>query len=248
VLRIDVTAQDINNRLRKRPVSFTFDPYKLRSCDVTTAQDVLMTNPTAPAELERYWSTLPRTRGVPLRKDVDPSKMAGLLEDSFILERVAPGVARIRVAGRNVTQLLGIEPRGLPLTAAFLPDARAEISQNLEKGFMVPGLIEIALTSPRAVGQPALQGKILLLPLRDNHGRVNRMIGVLVMSGRRGIGGRRFTISNDTPVRFEPTVGLQAIEGSKPAKNRPSLVAIGDDKHNKKAGDIPALRLVVSNS
>ncbi|MCF2870701.1 PAS domain-containing protein [Octadecabacter sp. G9-8] len=229
-------------------MSFTFDPYKLRAGDVTEAQDVLMTNPTALNEMERYWASLPRTRGVPLRKDVDPAQMGGLLEDSFILERVAPGVARIRVAGRNIAKLIGIEPRGLPLTAAFLPEARAEVGQYLEKAFTSPGLVELALSSPRAVGQPKLHGKILMLPLRDDHGRVSRIMGVLVMSGRRGMGGRRFALSKEIPARFEPTVGLQVVPNIPTATTRPSLRSVATGPDSKKAGDMPALRLVVSNS
>ena len=223
-------------------MSLTFDPYKLRSGDVSRTEDVLMTNPTATSEMERYWGSLPRTRGVPMSKDVDPAKMEGLLEDGFILERVAPGVARIRVAGRNIAGLFG-----LPLTAAFLPEARAPMALHLEKAFSTPGLVEIELTSPRAVGQPKLHGKILLLPLRDDHGRVSRMMGVLVMSGRRGLGGRRFTISDTTSIRFEPKVGLHAIQGDHAPNTRPSLRVI-EDAGTKKAKGTPALRLVVSNS
>ena len=228
-------------------MSLTFDPYKLRSGDVSRTEDVLMTNPTAMSEMERYWGSLPRTRGVPMSKDVDPAKMEGFLEDSFILERVAPGVARIRVAGRNIAGLFGQEPRGLPLTAAFLPEARAPMALHLEKAFFTPGLVEIELTSPRAVGQPKLHGKILLLPLRDDHGRVSRMMGVLIMSGRRGLGGRRFTISDTTSIRFEPTVGLHAIQGDHAPNTRPSLHVV-EDADTKKAKGTPALRLVVSNS
>ena len=102
-------------------MSFTFDPYKLRSGDVSRTEDVLMTNPTATSEMERYWGSLPRTRGVPMSKDVDPAKMEGLLEDSFILERVAPGVARIRVAGRILPAFLGWNPVGCPLRPRSYP-------------------------------------------------------------------------------------------------------------------------------
>lgn len=231
-------------------MSFTFDPYKLRSGDVSAAEDILMTNPTACAELEKYWLSLPRTRGVPHRKDIDPVAMAGLLEDSFILERVAPGVARIRVAGRSVTKLLGVEPRGLPLTAAFLPQARAAMGQHLEAAFTTPAIVELPIEGPRAVGQPLLQGKILLLPLRDDHGRVSRVLGMLVMSGRRGIGGRRFAISQAAAPCIVPIVGLRAVKThAAPAavvsgrQHRPSLRA----QDMKKAGDKPAFRLVVSN-
>lgn len=86
-----------------------------------------------------------------------------------------------------------------------------------------------------------------MLPLRDDHGRVSRMMGVLVMSGRRGLGGRRFTISDTTSIRFEPTVGLHAIQGDHAPNTRPSLHVV-EDADTKKAKGTPALRLVVSNS
>ena len=229
-------------------MSLTFDPYAPRSTDLSQLQDVIMTNPTTLNELEQYWSSLPRMRGVPLRKDVDPVAMGALLEDSFILERVAPGVARIRVAGRNIAKLVGIEPRGLPLTAVLLPDSRAAMVYYIEAAFNGPSIVELPLEAPRTVGQPQLQGKIMLLPLRDDHGRVSRVLGVLVMSGRRGIGGRRFKICDRRAVRVEhieePNAGLRAVVGGKTTKVRHSL-RVTD---TKKAQSKPALRLVVSNT
>ena len=229
-------------------MSFTFDPYKLRNTDLTSADDVLMTNPTALTELEDYWSRLPRTKGVPDRSAVDPGAMGTLLEDSFILERVAPGVARIRVAGRNIAKLLGVEPRGLPLTTAMLPNARIALSSYLEAAFSGPSIVELPLVAPRAVGQPELNGKILLLPLRDNHGTVTRILGALVMSGRRGIGGRRFEIGTSVPPRVQPVVNLRAVDATGPLPKRlPSLRSVAGLDDIKKAKDVPALRLVVSN-
>ncbi|WP_281982085.1 PAS domain-containing protein [Thalassorhabdomicrobium marinisediminis] len=216
-----------------------------------------MTNPTAPRDLERYWASLPRLRGVPLRRDLDPAAMEGLLEDCFILERVAPGVARFRIAGRNLHRLLGVEPRGLPLTAAFLPEARAAMAQHLDAAFTTPGLVELSLEGPRAVAQPRLTGKILLLPLRDDHGQISRLLGLLVMSGRRGLGGRRFTISQTEHARFEPIPGLHPVStpemGPKDGLTGPSHQTIAHRRparaaDSNKAEDRPALRLVVSNS
>jgi len=203
-----------------------------------------MTNPTALAELEQYWSSLPKVKGVPARKDIEPSEMASLLEDCFVVERVAPGVARIRVAGRAIGKLLGIEPRGLPLSAAFLPQSRMDMGRLIEKAFMGPSIVEVPLESPRAVGQPLLHGKILLLPLRDDFNRISRLLGVLVMSGRRGSGGRRLAISDSQPERVDPIVGLYAVEDESVAPvHRPSL----REPDMQKAQDRPALRLVVSN-
>ncbi|HCP80607.1 MAG TPA: PAS domain-containing protein [Octadecabacter sp.] len=224
-------------------MSMTFDPYKVPANAISEAQDVIMTNPTALKELENYWAALPRSNGVPHRKHVDPIAMGALLEDSFILERVAPGVARIRVAGRNITKLIGVEPRGLPLTAIMLPEARPDIAKYLEQVFMTPSIVEIPLIGPRAVGQPKLHGKILLLPLRDDHGRVSRILGLLVMSGRRGLGGRRFTIVSDKAARVDAVVGLHAVPGGKTKTHCPTFRV----PYHEKAEDKPALRLVVSN-
>ena len=67
-------------------MSLTSDPYKLRSTNISQAQEVIMTNPTALNELGQYWLSLPCTHGIPLRKDVDPFAMGALLEDIFIME------------------------------------------------------------------------------------------------------------------------------------------------------------------
>ncbi|SLN15945.1 PAS domain-containing protein [Pseudooctadecabacter jejudonensis] len=224
-------------------MSMTFDPYKLGTKDVTSAEDVLLTNPTALTELETYWRSLPRSRGVPARADLDPVAMGRQLEDSLILERVAPGVARIRVAGRNIGKLIGLEPRGLPLTTVMTPNSRATLSEYIERAFNTPSVVELPLKSPRAVGQPPLQGKLLLLPLRDEDGDVTRMLGILVMSGRRGMGGRRFEISDLSPPRVEALSNLRAVNGGR----RPSLRVAAVDGDTQKAKDTPALRLVVSN-
>lgn len=222
-------------------MSMTFDPYACQNSLVEDtraerSEDVLMTNPTALAELEAYWSALPRTRGLPKRTDLDPSSLGPLLENAFVLERIAPGVARIRVAGRAVGALLGIEPRGLPLTAAFLPQARAAMANYVEAVFSGPSIVELPLEGPRALGQPRLQGRIIILPLLDDFGRVSRAIGMLVMSGRKGIGGRRFVISDSDAPRVEPVARLSAVAGGRMA-----------ERLQKKAEDKPALRLVVSN-
>ncbi|MBT8410869.1 MAG: PAS domain-containing protein [Octadecabacter sp.] len=222
-------------------MSMTFDPYASRNSLVDDQraghEDVLMTNPTALAELEAYWSALPRTRGLPKRTDLDPASLGALLENAFVLERIAPGIARIRVAGRAIGALLGVEPRGLPITAAFLPASRAAMANYIEAAFSGPSIVELPLNGPRALGQPCLQGRIMILPLLDDFGRVSRAVGMLVMSGRKGLGGRRFVISDIEPPRVEPVEQLRVVAGE-----------CKTDRLVKKAEDRPALRLVVSNN
>jgi len=208
-------------------MSFTFDPYKHSATDVSKGDDVILTNPTALKELENYWASLPRSRGIPKRSDVNPMNMGTLLEDSFILERVAPTVARVRVAGRNIGKLIGIEPRGLPLTTFMEPQARRDIESLLEQAFIGSCIVEIPLIAVRADRQPKLQGKMLLLPLQDDYGRVSRLLGILVMSGRRGIGGRRFVLADDADVRIEKVVGLRLVDDTVPSLDAAMTPAFG---------------------
>jgi len=140
------------------------------------------------------------------------------------------------------------EPRGLPTTAASRPAARADFGRHLEAAFTGPSVVELALEAPRGIGQPKLEGKILMLPLRDENGEVTRILGALVMSGRRGVGGRRFALSNKSEDRID---AIRPVTRPAPASvtgGKPTLKAIsGGAQGMKMAGDKAALRLVVSN-
>ena len=52
------------------------------------------------AELRSYWDGLRQGRAVPMRTDVQPAGIGRGLDFAFILERIAPGAARFRLAGR----------------------------------------------------------------------------------------------------------------------------------------------------
>ena len=75
------------------------------------------------AQVEAYWEALRGTRIVPKRSEIDPRGIEGALENAFIVERVAPGIARLRIAGSHLNDLMGMEVRGMPLTALFNPGA-----------------------------------------------------------------------------------------------------------------------------
>lgn len=72
-------------------------------------------------DLEAHWRAVRGGRALPARSDLDPAALDAVLPWAFVAERVAPGVARLRVAGRKLTELLGMEARGMPLCAFFSP-------------------------------------------------------------------------------------------------------------------------------
>jgi hypothetical protein len=68
------------------------------------------------AELRAYWEALREGEMLPRRDRVDPRGIAGALEHSFLIERIAPGVARFRISGMVFNDLMGMDIRGMPMS------------------------------------------------------------------------------------------------------------------------------------
>ncbi|SEP58825.1 hypothetical protein SAMN04488092_101277 [Thalassovita taeanensis] len=149
------------------------------------------------AEVEAYWTALRGARAVPARIDIDPRGIEGALSHTFLLERVAPGVGRLRLAGMHLNDLLGMEVRGMPLSALFAPQHRARIADLMEQVCACPAIADLTLTAERGIGKPALEARMKMLPLTDSQGRVTRILGCLSMLGHVGRAPRRLMIASD---------------------------------------------------
>ncbi len=146
------------------------------------------------AQVEAYWEAVRGMRLLPKRADIDPRGIEHALENAFILERIAPGMARLRIAGSHLSDLMGMEVRGMPLTSMFTPAARASVSDLLEVVFQTPAIATLRLSSPAAAGRPALEGRLILLPLKSDLGDVSRVLGCFVAQGDVGLAPRRFDL------------------------------------------------------
>ena len=149
------------------------------------------------AEMRAYWSQLRRGRAIPTRAEIDPVGLAGTLHHAFILERIAPGAARFRLAGRHLIDLMGMEVRGMPLCSLLNAGSRGRLSDVVEAMFKGPQIAELDLVSPAGYARPGLTGKMLLLPLRSDLGDVTRALGCLATEGEIGTGPRRFDLEAD---------------------------------------------------
>ncbi|MDO9524551.1 MAG: PAS domain-containing protein [Gemmobacter sp.] len=152
-----------------------------------------------PAQFERlrgYWEALRDGGALPARAAVDPRGFADLLESSLLIERIAPGMARIRLAGMGLSDLLGMDLRGMPLSALILPESRDPVSVHLEQVFAGPRIAALTLEAARGIGRPALTARLLLLPLVSNGGTVDRALGCLVTEGKVGRAPRRFGLAS----------------------------------------------------
>ena len=203
------------------------------------------------AQLEAYWLALRLGTQIPYRADVDPRGLSDVLEYAFILERIAPGVARFRVAGSHLNDLMGMEVRGMPVSAMFEAPSRKQLARTIESVVAGPRTAQIRLTSKGAIGRGAMQGGIYMAPLRDDQGHASRILGCLQTTGKPGHAPRRFAIASvveqvsgvgevcqlpapaPTPVAMpgfaEPTFDFNHLSGENPALARPNLRLVADD-------------------
>jgi len=146
-------------------------------------------------ELRAYWEALRKGRPVPPRSEVNPRGIERALEFSFILERVAPGMGRFRLAGMHLNDLMGMEVRGMPLSALFAPEGRKKIAEITESVFADPAIAEVELCAETSIGKPEMMARLLILPLTSDFGDVSRALGCLVAEGEIGRTPRRFDVT-----------------------------------------------------
>ncbi|MDZ4094974.1 MAG: PAS domain-containing protein, partial [Paracoccaceae bacterium] len=111
-------------------------------------------------QVRAYWEGLRRGPVLPRRADIDPRGIEGALEGAFILDRIAPGMARFRLAGMGLVELMGMEVRGMPLSAMFDPMGRSRLAEGLEQVFTTPAILDLHLEAERGIGRPALSGRM----------------------------------------------------------------------------------------
>ncbi|KIQ67714.1 PAS domain-containing protein [Wenxinia marina] len=201
-------------------------------------------------ELERYWQQIRRSGRLPARTDVDPAQIDACLPHSFIVERVAPGVLRLRVAGARLSDALGMEVRGMPLSALFLPEGRDVLAARIDEVFDGPRIMEFPIHSPRGIGRPLMAGRLLVLPLLDREGRVTRAMGAMITEGGIGRGGRRFTIPAGAEIRSDAVDGPLRPIAPAPVFEAAEEPAPFEMPRVRRVADRPGrghLRLVVDN-
>jgi hypothetical protein len=191
------------------------------------------------AELEDHWRELrSRASNLPHRADLDPSRIAGALPHAFVLERAAPGVARLRIVGRSLSTLLGTEARGLPLSVFFTPASRESLRRWLERCFDAPAVVELAAEARQGMFRTPLSGRLLLLPMLDRDGQVTRALGGFVVEGTKRATIVKFDLT-EAPTRFQILPGATPATFGVPTSG--TMPGLAEPRR-------PYLRLVVDNS
>ncbi|WP_309664999.1 PAS domain-containing protein [Tabrizicola sp.] len=156
------------------------------------------------AEVRAYWEGLRQGGGIPARSSLDPRGISGALDRVFLAERIGPGLVQIRLAGNSLSEIAGMDPRGLPLSCLFPPEGRATLARVIERVFEGPVAADLHLQSNREIARPLLDGRMILLPLLDAAGDCRLMLGCLALQGETGRAPRRFDILNVVEERLRP--------------------------------------------
>jgi hypothetical protein len=142
--------------------------------------------------LYNYWERLRAGRPCPYRAEVDPRDMAGDARHLFMLEDMGQGNMRFRLAGTALLDAFGYELRGM--SARSIMDGRARESFV---ALIAETLAEVGVGYARLLAPDAVTvWEVVLLPLRDNFGKIERLIGCL-----HPVKGHTVT-AGDTPLRF----------------------------------------------
>ncbi len=145
--------------------------------------------------MEDYWNELRNGATVPYRAEVDPRSVQKMLRNAFILERFAPGSAKLRVSCSTLTDLQGLDLRGMPIASIITEESREEFREILEQVFTGPATVRMELTTSRRFRNSGKRAQMLLLPLRSDSGAIDRVLGAVTVTGDMTKGPTRFDIS-----------------------------------------------------
>ena len=127
--------------------------------------------------LYSYWNELRAGRIAPQRLEIEPSRIAGILSETFMLERIDAGTYQFRLAGTRLCEMFGSELRGKNFLDGWSEQDRHVLERDLatigEQGAAAVLSIEGIVDTRHRVELDAN-----LLPLL-HAGKITRIIGVM---------------------------------------------------------------------
>ena len=128
--------------------------------------------------LYAYWNGVRGNRVAPKRFEIEPSSIAAILPDTFILERGDAGTMRFRLAGTRLCEAFGTEFRGANFADFFGPEDRATLNRQFaviaRQG--AGGLFGLEAETASA---KIAHFEILILPLIHTRDIVDRFLGAM---------------------------------------------------------------------
>lgn len=195
-------------------------------------------------QTDAYWTALyEESGGIPLRSQVDPRGLHGVLDHAFILEGSDRAERAVfRLAGRELCQLINDDLRGSSVLSLFTETAKPRVAAMLEHMFEAPAVAQLSMCCATA---PIATASMLLMPLRSDDGAINRALGVMVTN----------PIPVDPPHVFElENADLRSVRDRSDRaavfapREAPPQRATEFSESQDRLGGVPHLRLVASKT
>ena len=125
-----------------------------------------------------YWNDVRGDRMAPKRFEIEPSQIAGILADTFILECVDPATIRFRLAGTRICEQFQREFRGANLYEFFDASDHTTLTRTLACAQMQAPALVLTFDAITKDGR-STPFEMILLPLMHTQDTVSRFLGGL---------------------------------------------------------------------
>ena len=130
-------------------------------------------------KLFEYWSDLRGGRTAPYKSEVTVQGIGRTLASStFVLEKLADGTRRFRLAGSGLYDVFGLELRGMSAHTMVELDGRERLDSLLDHCLSGPSVCVIDCQAQAPEGAE-LSIEILLAPLRSDFDQLSRILGAV---------------------------------------------------------------------
>jgi hypothetical protein len=125
-----------------------------------------------------YWNEVRRDRLAPRRFEIEPSQIASILPNTFILERIDSETFRYRLAGTAICEAFRREFRDSNFLEGWAEDDRVSIERLLAVVTQQGGVGRLDTVASTADGRK-LAFEVVLLPLVHTHDTIDRVLGAI---------------------------------------------------------------------
>ena len=141
-----------------------------------------------------YWNGVRGSRFAPRRLEIEPARIADILQDTFILERCDPRNWRYRLAGTRICDSFGGELRGGSFLDGWEEADRSELEHALTEVCQLGGVLRLELEARGTSPSRHAAFEAVLLPLVHMRPEADRLLGALsCLDAPAWLGGERLT-------------------------------------------------------
>jgi hypothetical protein len=125
-----------------------------------------------------YWNEVRAGRLAPQRLEIEPSRIAGILSETFMLERIDAASYQYRLAGTRLCEMFGSELRGRNFLDGWSEADRQVLARDLGT-VCEQGAVAVISLEGSNDSRHRLELEAVLLPLVHAGHKIGRIIGAM---------------------------------------------------------------------